>query len=34
MPELHWAVGYPLAMVLMVLVSAALYLMFKRRGWL
>jgi magnesium transporter len=34
MPELHWALGYPFALVLMVLVSATLYLVFKNRGWL
>jgi len=34
MPELHWALGYPFALVLMALVSATLYLVFKRRGWL
>jgi magnesium transporter len=34
MPELHWLMGYPLAMVLMVVASAALYIVFKRRGWL
>ncbi|ACZ90177.1 magnesium transporter CorA family protein [Streptosporangium roseum] len=34
MPELHWIVGYPLALVLMALGSAALYTVFKRRGWL
>jgi magnesium transporter len=34
MPELHWALGYPFALVLMVLVSTTLYLVFKRRGWL
>lgn len=34
MPELHWIVGYPFAVVLMALMSAALYLVFKRRGWL
>jgi magnesium transporter len=34
MPELHWALGYPFAMVLMVMVSVTLYLVFKRRGWL
>jgi magnesium/cobalt transport protein CorA len=32
MPELHWIFGYPLALTLMVLGSAALYVMFKRRG--
>ena len=34
MPELHWALGYPFAMVLMLMVSVTLYLVFKRRGWL
>jgi magnesium transporter len=34
MPELHWAFGYPLALLLMVLLGLLLYLMFKRRGWL
>ncbi len=34
MPELHWALGYPFAMALMVMVSVTLYLVFKRRGWL
>jgi magnesium transporter len=34
MPELHWVLGYPFALLLMVLVSATLYLVFKQRGWL
>jgi magnesium transporter len=34
MPELHWVVGYPLALALMVATSLVLYLLFKRRGWL
>ena len=34
MPELHWALGYPFALLLMVLVSATLYVVFKQRGWL
>ena len=34
MPELHWAWGYPLALLLMVGVSATLYLVFKRRDWI
>ena len=33
-PELGWAWGYPYAVVLMFLLGTALYLMFKRRGWL
>ena len=32
MPELHWLLGYPFA--LMVLTSVTLYVIFKRRGWL
>jgi magnesium transporter len=34
MPELAWPLGYPFAVLLMVLLGAALYLGFKRRGWL
>ncbi|HZB82093.1 MAG TPA: magnesium/cobalt transporter CorA [Rubrobacteraceae bacterium] len=34
MPELHWALGYPYALLLMVLVSLSLYVVFKRRAWL
>ena len=34
MPELHWVVGYPLALLAMVLMSVGLYLTFKRRKWL
>jgi len=34
MPELHWALGYPFAVLLMVLMGTGLYLSFKRRGWL
>jgi magnesium transporter len=34
MPELHWRLGYPLALVLMLLVSLVLYLAFKRRRWI
>ena len=34
MPELHWTLGYPFALVLMVAVSVSLYVVFKRRGWL
>jgi magnesium transporter len=34
MPELHWAFGYPFALLLMVLVSVTLYLIFRHRGWL
>jgi magnesium transporter len=34
MPELHWTLGYPFALVLMLAVSVSLYVVFKRRGWL
>jgi magnesium transporter len=33
-PELHWSLGYPFALALMLLVSVSLYLIFKGRGWL
>ena len=34
MPELHWLLGYPFALGLMLLVCVTLYLVFKRRQWL
>jgi magnesium transporter len=34
MPELHWFFGYPLALALMALTCASLYVIFKRRDWL
>jgi magnesium transporter len=34
MPELHWRLGYPLALVAMVAVGLLLYLLFRRRHWL
>ncbi|MEV5599799.1 magnesium and cobalt transport protein CorA [Streptomyces sp. NPDC052496] len=34
MPELHWAFGYPFAIVLMAVVCTSLYVIFKRRDWL
>ncbi|HKQ55499.1 MAG TPA: magnesium transporter CorA family protein [Methyloceanibacter sp.] len=34
MPELSWWLGYPLALVLMVVAAVVPYLYFKRRGWL
>jgi magnesium transporter len=34
MPELHWTVGYPWALVLMGLSAVLPYLYFKHRGWL
>lgn len=34
MPELHWAAGYPFAILLMAVVCTSLYIIFKKRGWL
>ncbi|MCW2700815.1 MAG: corA2 [Blastococcus sp.] len=34
MPETHWHLGYPFALVLMALVSGVLYAVFKRRDWI
>jgi magnesium transporter len=34
MPELHWVLGYPFALVLMLLLGIGLYTIFRRSGWL
>lgn len=34
MPELHWALGYPMAIGLMLAMGLGLYGAFKRKGWL
>ncbi|MET7358219.1 CorA family divalent cation transporter [Streptomyces sp. NPDC005562] len=34
MPELHWAFGYPFAILLMAAVCVSLYFIFKKRDWL
>jgi magnesium transporter len=34
MPELGWALGYPVALLLMAVTCGSLYTIFKRRGWL
>ncbi|MFV0428465.1 MAG: magnesium and cobalt transport protein CorA [Arachnia sp.] len=34
MPELHWAFGYPLALLLMVLAATGMYAVFKTNRWL
>ena len=34
MPELHWVVGYPLAIGLMIVTGVAPFLWFKKKGWL
>ncbi len=34
MPELHWSLGYPFALVLMIGMGAGLYWAFRRNDWL
>jgi magnesium transporter len=34
MPELHWLLGYPFSLVIMLMISLILYRRFKRLGWL
>ena len=34
MPELAWRFGYPFALLLMLVLGVALFVVFKRRGWL
>jgi magnesium transporter len=34
MPELNWRLGYPMAVLAMVTMGCALYIIFKRRRWL
>ncbi|MFK3669371.1 magnesium and cobalt transport protein CorA [Leifsonia aquatica] len=34
MPELHWALGYPMSILLMVAFAAILYWIFKRSKWM
>ena len=34
MPEPEWTIGYPMALLLMIVTGGGLYLAFKRRGWL
>ena len=34
MPELHWMLGYPLALGMMVVISVILVIYFRRRDWL
>jgi magnesium transporter len=34
MPELGWRLGYPMALVLMVISAVLPYLLFRRKGWL
>jgi magnesium transporter len=34
LPELGWKIGYPLALLAMLLSAMVPYALFKRRGWL
>ena len=34
MPELHWLLGYPMAVGMMIALGFGLYAAFKRKGWL
>jgi len=34
MPELTWRLGYPIAMISMVVISVGIYWWFKRKGWI
>ncbi|MEV4669012.1 magnesium/cobalt transporter CorA [Microbacterium sp. LWO12-1.2] len=34
MPELHWVLGYPMAIAMMLAMGLGLYAVFKRKGWL
>ena len=34
MPELEWAWGYPMAILLMIVSAIVPFLWFRRRGWL
>lgn len=34
MPELHWGMGYPITIVLMLLTACIPYLVFRKKGWL
>jgi magnesium transporter len=34
MPELHWSLGYPYALLLMALTAGLLWVLFRRNGWL
>jgi len=34
MPELEWAYGYPMALVMMVVAMITPYLFFRWKGWL
>ena len=33
MPELHWVLGYPMALLMIFGIGAGMYAMFHKRGW-
>ena len=33
-PELHWMLGYPLALAMMLITAVAPFWWFKKKGWL
>jgi len=34
MPELRWAAGYPVSLIVMLAAAVVPYYLFKRKGWL
>ena len=34
MPELRWRYGYPVILLAMAAISVAIYLWFRRKGWM
>ena len=34
MPQIHWSLGYPAALILMLAISLLVYVGFRRSGWL
>ena len=34
MPELDWPLGYPMALLLMLVAALVPYIYFRRKGWL
>jgi magnesium transporter len=34
MPELHWSLGYPFALLVMLAAAGGLFALFKKSGWL
>ena len=34
MPELHWSMGYPMAILLMLMAGSVTYWFYRKRGWL